>query len=75
MIKCYVGVYNVFHKCVYIYRSYTEVEVKSFPNWIAFLSWKEEEEKLTYTSFVKPKGEVICDDGLSLCTMRVTIAK
>lgn len=32
--------------------------MKSFANWIAFVLWKEEEEKSTYSSFVKPNGEV-----------------
>ena len=35
----------------------TVVETKEFPNWTAFISWKEEEESHTYTCFVKPKGE------------------
>ena len=54
--------YNFIILCAYL-DFYTEVDIKSFPNWIAFLSWKEEEEKLTYTCFVKPNGEVICDNG------------
>ena len=39
------------------------VEMKTFINWIAFISWKEEEEKSTYSSFVKPTGEVTSDNG------------
>ena len=63
MIKSYVGIYIFYlHVCI-LYTFYTEVDIKSFPNWISFLSWKEEEEKLTYTCFVKPNGEVICDNG------------
>ena len=59
---CRVIAFNKINVC--ICRFCTEVEIKSFPNWISFLSWKEEEEKLTYTYFVKPKGEVICGNGL-----------
>lgn len=33
-------------------------ERKSFPSWSSFLNWKEEEEALTYTTFVRPKGEI-----------------
>ena len=63
MRKCYMGVYIISFTDVCIYRFYTEVDIKSFPNWIAFLSWKEEEEKLTYTCFVKPNDEIIHDTG------------
>jgi len=41
----------------------TGIEHKLFSNWIAFTSWKEEEEKLTCAYFVKPNGEVVKDNG------------
>lgn len=31
-----------------------------FQSWVAFSSWKEEEEASTYTCFVKQNGEVDC---------------
>ena len=62
-MKCYMVAYvtSLFYRGSYAYLDlYTEVD-KSFPKWIAFLSWKEEQEKLTCTCFVKPNGKVICD--------------
>ena len=54
----------------YEQRSYnTEVEFKKFPSWVAFVSWKEEEERSTYSCFVKPTGEVVSGethDGMYL---------
>ena len=34
------------------------IQTKEFPSWVAFLAWKEEEEALTFSCFVQPKGEV-----------------
>jgi len=39
------------------------IEQKSFSNLLSFMSWKEEEEKLTYSYFVKPNGEVVSNNG------------
>lgn len=41
---------------------YTGIEFKKFPNWVAFTSWKEEEERSTYSCFVKPTGEVVSEE-------------
>ena len=35
-----------------------DIQTKEFPSWVAFLAWKEEEEALTFSCFVQPKGEV-----------------
>ena len=34
-------------------------QLKTFPSWIAFTAWKEEEEQSTYSYFVRPTGEVV----------------
>lgn len=60
--KCQV--YTLSEVNVYIHMLiYTEVEMKPFVNWIAFVSQKEEEDKSTYSSYVKPNGEVTSDNG------------
>jgi len=35
-----------------------EIQIKSFPSWVSFTAWKEEEERRTYSFFVQPKGAV-----------------
>jgi len=32
--------------------------MKTFPSWLSFIAWKEEEEHRTYPFFVQPKGVV-----------------
>ena len=57
--------------CIHMHKCYcmnacvvmVGIEQKSFSNWIAFISWKEEEQKLTYSYFVKPNGEVVNNNG------------
>jgi hypothetical protein len=33
-------------------------EKKTFPNWEAFLNWKESEEEVSYSYFAQVKGKV-----------------
>ena len=35
-----------------------DVHIKTFPSWVAFTAWKEEEEQSTYSYFIQPKGTV-----------------
>ena len=41
-----------------VFVKYAVIEMKVFPSWVAFCSWKEEEEASTYSCFIKPNGEV-----------------
>ena len=59
--RCWYG-FIILYMCAYL-DFHTEVDINHSPNRIALLSWKEKEEKMTYTCFVKPNGEVICDSG------------
>ena len=39
------------------------IQQKEFPNLMMFRKWKKEEESMTYTSFVPPKGEAVDGGG------------
>lgn len=39
------------------------VQTKEFPSWVAFSTWKEEEEARTYTCYVQAKGEIVKSEG------------
>ena len=66
-----------------IMHNFVVTENLKFPDWKSFLEWKEKEETLTYTSYVKPKGSqtdgnnvnanIICTCALVHCSQNPAV--
>ena len=53
-----VSITKIMKSTVVCIIHYTETDTLEFPDWTAFLHWKERTERETFTSYTKPKGSV-----------------